>query len=86
MKNSQTLRILSLWSSIVLICIINTGTIKANQDYDPGDTIDVVHYNIHINYVDYGTHEIQGFAEVILTPKFDDINVITMELMDLTVD
>ena len=51
-----------------------------------GDTIDVVHYDIHLEYIDFSAQTIQGYADVKLTPKVNNISSIPLELLDLTVD
>ncbi|MDZ7742513.1 MAG: M1 family aminopeptidase [Bacteroidota bacterium] len=54
--------------------------------YEPGDTINVVHYDINISNINSSSHEIQAFTELSLTPRVEDVDMIRLELKNLTVD
>jgi len=50
------------------------------------DSIDVLHYDIHLDIAHQFTNQLFGFTEVKLVPKMNAINNITLELLFLTVD
>ncbi len=72
---------------LVLIMLISIGNTQANiSDRDIGDTIDAVHYDIHLEYIDIGQQTIQGYTTVELTTKIDNLEFVFLQLMDLSVD
>ncbi len=50
------------------------------------DSIDVLHYDIHLDIAHKFANQLFGFTEVKLVPKMNAINNITLELLLLTVD
>lgn len=51
-----------------------------------GDTIHAIHYQIQLNNIDVSNQTIEGFTEISLTPKVDQIDYIPLEFQNLTVD
>ena len=52
----------------------------------PGDTIHAVKYTINLEEIDMSNQTIQANTKVELTPLIDNLEVIQLELMELTVD
>lgn len=50
------------------------------------DTLDAVHYKIHLQDLNFQTKSITAFTEIQLKSKINNLNHITLELMDLNVD
>ncbi len=50
------------------------------------DTLDAIHYQIHLTVTDFSGHEIGGYTDVELASKINDLNEIKLELMSLTTD
>jgi len=50
------------------------------------DTIDVLHYDINLDIAFKYSNQISGFTDVILKPKLNNVNNISLELLMLTVD
>ncbi len=49
------------------------------------DTIDVIHYAIHLDVIDVESHQISGYTEVEFTTPLDSFDQLILELKDLTV-
>lgn len=47
------------------------------------DTLDVLHYDIHLNITNLSTQQLTGHCVVTLTPKMDNINQVLLDLEDL---
>jgi aminopeptidase N len=79
-------------SFIILLLILIPYFIMAgikNQYYHDkniSDTLDAVHYSIHLDVSDLPSKTISGFTEILLTSKFDNISEIHLELLLLTID
>lgn len=69
---------------LTLLVFFRIGSSMAYSE--AGDTTDVVHYEIHIENINTNTQEIQAYAELLLTPLYDNINKLHLQLMNLTVD
>lgn len=50
------------------------------------DTLDAIHYAIHLNILNPSSHEIDGFTVVTLTPRQDHVDRICLELLQLQID
>ena len=50
------------------------------------DTLDALSYTIYLNSFDFANHEISARTDVELASKIDNLDQITLELMDLVVD
>lgn len=50
------------------------------------DTIDVVHYDLHLNIMNFAAKNLNGYAVLKLTPKMNQITHIPLDLLALTVD
>jgi len=70
----------------LFLLLLNHLVIAQYQDNGIGDTIHVIHYNIHLNEIDTDDHTITAFTELTLHPLVDDLQSIPLELKDLVVD
>lgn len=50
------------------------------------DTLDVLHYGIHLNITDFAGRTISGYTDVRVTPLRTGVNSISLDLLHLTVD
>ncbi len=50
------------------------------------DTLNVLHYMIHLNMTDFTTNTIAGYTDVQLTPLMNNITTVSLDLLELTVD
>ena len=71
---------------LLFFLLLNHLVIAQYQDNGIGDTIHVIHYNIHLNEIDTDDHTITAFTELTLHPLVDDLQSIPLELKDLAVD
>lgn len=72
-----------------LFCLILFLSFSQNiKSQEPGrsDTIDVLHYDIHLNISDYTNKTIDGFTTIKTTFKQPNISVVRFDLLALTVD
>lgn len=84
----SNLKIFSLFITPLLF-VVSLPFCKAGftQDLNGiGDTIDVVHYNIYIDSINYDENTIKARAGLRLTTKIDLLDHISLELLDLSVD
>lgn len=50
------------------------------------DTLDALHYDIHIDLPELSSNTISGYTTILVTPKVNGINTLQLELLQLTVD
>ena len=74
-----------LSSLIVFLSVSNTKASHNNQLL-LSDTLDVIHYSIHLDVLDLTTQIISGFTDVTITTKYEDTDLIFLELLQLNVD
>jgi hypothetical protein len=60
------------------------GSLKAQQE-SPSDSLHAIHYEIHINNIDFQAKTIDASTTVLLTPLADNVPVINLELIRLSV-
>lgn len=72
---------------ISILSLLFSSVISAQyQDNKIGDTIHAIHYSIHLDEINTNNHTIRAYTEVTLTPLFNNLSSIPLELKDLTVD
>jgi hypothetical protein len=69
---------------LILIAVLYPGFLQA-QYRNPADSLDAIHYEIHINNIDFQAKTIEGSTTVLLTTHAATIPVINLELIQLTV-
>ena len=70
----------------VLVFITLQSNVIAETAAAIGDSIHAIHYTINIDEINTSDKTINGWAEVIITPKINQIQQIKLDLKDLTVD
>ncbi|MCP4909456.1 MAG: T9SS type A sorting domain-containing protein [Bacteroidetes bacterium] len=70
----------------VLVFITLQSNVIAATAAAIGDSIHAIHYTINIDEINTSDKTINGWAEVIITPKINQIQQIKLDLKDLTVD
>jgi len=78
---------LTFFLSILQMQIVfaqNTCATATNSIYS--DTVDVLHYGIHLTGINVTTKTIQGYTEVQLVPKLSGLSEIKLDLAELIVD
>ena len=73
---------------LLFLCVVLNIFIDAlgGQVVTPGDSIHVNHYNINLTYIDIPAQEISAITTLTCTSLVDNLTVIPLELMELTVD
>ena len=84
--------------SIIIVLLINNILFAQKQfnhlcshkhtfsTSDIGDTLDALHYDIYLDVLDFSGHIINGYTDVSITPKINNLNNISLELLELSVD
>jgi aminopeptidase N len=86
MKNRlRKLLLLNLFFLLTGFCLSAADIQKSNGKSPVFDTVDVLHYRIHLRQINFTQKNIQASAQLILTPKVTT-SVIPLELKQLTVD
>ncbi len=57
--------------------------VKSNER---SDTIDILHYNINLDFTAFAQEEILGYNEISIKSKMDNVNSITLDLLQFTID
>lgn len=71
--------------TVFFLLILQIAGLRA-QDNGIGDTIHVLHYNIHLDEINTEDHTITAYTEARLVPLIEYLAYIPLELKDLTVD
>jgi aminopeptidase N len=71
---------------LILLTIIMLAAIHTKADITPGDTIHAIHYVIDLQEVNMANQTIDANSTITLTPLVDNLTVLQLQLMDLTVD
>lgn len=50
------------------------------------DTIDILHYSINLDIMNFSDNQLNGFAELEISSKMDNVNFIPLDFLQLTVD
>ena len=72
--------------SIPVISQINPTSCNITKSALISDTINVLHYDINLDIVYLSKRSISGFAKVTLTPKINNVNAISLDLLKLNID
>lgn len=76
----------------IFLSLLNSGSLSAQNNCPSAtavlycDTVDVLHYSIHLTEVNLTSKTIKGYTEVTMVPRIGNLNQIKLELSDLTVD
>jgi len=71
----------------VLLFFLSGPALADSRDHRLiSDTLDVVHYSIHLDIMDLPSHNIGGFTEVSITTYYDNTDIIYLELLQLEID
>ncbi|MCX6256817.1 MAG: M1 family aminopeptidase [Bacteroidia bacterium] len=54
--------------------------------YLHSDSLDVINYYINLNITDFTSHVIKGFTTLMIVPKINNLNIVNLDLLMLTVD
>lgn len=71
---------------ILFIIITNTINIKAQLPTGYENTIDAIHYNIHLDEINISAKTLKAHTEAVLVAKTQNLPKIYLELIKLTVD
>ncbi len=71
-----------LFITIVFFC---TRLISGQEKTTHSDSLDVLHYTINLN-IDFGIQEISGYTNLQITPKVNNLNIISLDLLSLIID
>lgn len=69
------------------ICFIlsNIATINAQQT-NLADSVDILHYDIHLKMINLSTKKISGHTTLKITPKANSVNKVRLHLLKLNID
>ncbi|MFH2094910.1 MAG: hypothetical protein ABIJ16_04345, partial [Bacteroidota bacterium] len=70
---------------ITLVFISTYACLADNFKTTHSDSIDVLHYTINLN-IDYTIQEIGGNTTLLITPNIDNLDVVSLDLLQLTID
>jgi aminopeptidase N len=76
----QTIKLITAFTAILISCTGLLGQVT------PGDTIHAVKYVIELEEVDIENHTISANTNVTLAPLVNNLEIIQLQLMELTVD
>jgi aminopeptidase N len=71
---------------LLIVLLLCKAGVSQNQNFGIGDSIDALHYSIHLDDVNTVEQTISGYAEIEIVPLIPNINYIALELLQLTVD
>jgi len=71
---------------ILLLFIINTSLKGGNQNRLISDTLNAVHYDLHLDVIDLSAQQISGYTEILMTSYFENTATVFLELLQLDVD
>lgn len=67
--------------------LLLTGILSSVQAQQlKSDTFDVVHYDLHLDIMNFQAKQLNGFAILTLTPKMNQLSYISLDLLSLQVD
>lgn len=69
---------------LMVIAFLSQSILQAQRG-SPADSLDAIHYEIHINNIDFQAKTIDASTTVLLTPLADNVPVINLELIQLIV-
>jgi aminopeptidase N len=76
--------------TIILLLGISPAVLAQKQklmaDNDRSDTMDILKYTINLNITDFVNKKIKGNTEVQFTPKVNNVNTISFDLLKLSID
>jgi hypothetical protein len=78
-----------LYLILLVITFINLRYAFGNSsksDITRADTLNIIHYDIHLDIKNFEAKQIRGYTEIILTPKVKNINTIALDLLKLQID
>lgn len=67
---------------IGLFILFSTYNLKASHS----DSIDVVHYDIHLEITDFANQTISGFVELTIVSKLNNLNQVNLDLLEMVID
>lgn len=82
----KTIFTLAITIALGLSGFAQGGYHSSMEKLDFSDTLDVLHYNIFLDVLDFTGKTISGSAELQVESKVSNLGVIRLELQDLTVD
>ncbi len=63
-----------------------TNSVVSKAKAIVSDSIDILHYNINLDIIDFSSQQIAGFTDLKITAKTNNINTIPLDLLKLIVD
>lgn len=68
----------------IILALIFTGSLFAQDTRS--DSLDILHYHIHLDITDLSGQHIEGYTDVRITPKVNSVSAISLDLLKLNVD
>jgi aminopeptidase N len=73
----------------LFVCIIvsnSNAQTQPNLDKWHGDSVNVIHYDIHLDITKLSARAISGYTEITLTPQVESFNEFAIDLLKMTID
>lgn len=67
---------------IGIFILFSTFHLKASHS----DSIDVIHYDIHLEITDFANQTISGFVELTIVSKLNNLNQVNLDLLEMVID
>ena len=81
------LKFIKIITLIYLLFIVqNIRGNPASSDITRADTLHILHYDIHLDIMNFSTKQIKGYTDVTVTPFVDNVSNIALDLLKLNVD
>ena len=61
-------------------------SVLSSQSLTRADTLNIIHYDIHLDIMNFSAKQIKGYTEVTLTPRVNNLNSIKFDLLKMTID
>lgn len=56
------------------------------SDITRADTLNILHYDIHLDIMNFSAEQIKGYTEVSITPRVNNLSTIALDLLKLKID
>lgn len=73
-------------SQIKMTPLTEEEKVLLTESNERSDTIDILNYAINLDITDFGGQTIAGNCEVTIAAKMDDVNYISLDLLDFNID
>lgn len=80
------MKILISRMAFIVLCVLCVSRIEAQPEKSFSDTVDVLHYSIHLNVLNIQGKHIDGHTVLTVAPKLNNVIKLSLDLLALVVD